>query len=133
MNPILEAYLDIFDLVPETCKITGVKLLTTEKNESNEDVHQFICRVEAPTKRSDVVPRPSAHVKMSNWANRHKDRFGGPDILDAVVLDTKDKDGKEQKRQFVYTAHLTPESVMEFQVQDGRFVIITRGHGLFYK
>jgi len=124
---VLSAYLRIFDLVPETCEVTKVRLLGREKNEAREVVYEFLCEIQAPTGLPDVKPSPTEEKELTNWAQRHK-QFGGPEVSNMVRVEANDG----QDERFVYSAHLVPKNVRGFEVREGKFTIEANCYGVFY-
>jgi len=129
MNSAFEAYSSIFELVPETCKVARVRLDSSEKNESGGKVHKFCAIVEAPTGLPDT---DCGQKECKALRKRFTSEFtGGPDIVADVSWETK-KDGKNKTKRYMFTAHLTPEYVKAFKIENGLFHIMTVCYGTFY-
>jgi len=128
MNLAKRAYLNVFKLVPETCKIAYVKRKGSEKNEAKDKVYKFDAIIEAPTDLPDTGLDKVTCKELRKEVL--KNDLGGPDIGKEVKLKNKGK--KSRKRKFVFTAHLSPENVDSFQIINGLYRIKMTCYGVFY-
>jgi hypothetical protein len=123
MSQLITSYREIFNLVPETCKITGIKRASERKDDKSYD---FIAVIESPTSLEDTIATAEDCKRISEKVKKYN--IGGPDIIYSV----KWKNDKDKNKKFNYSAHLIPENIFEFKIEKGLYKIIAKCHGFFF-
>jgi hypothetical protein len=123
MTQFVTSYREIFNLVPETCKIIGVKRASNRKDDKSYD---FIALIEAPTSLEDINPTLKDCKIICEKVMKYN--IGGPDI----IYNAKWKNDKGKNKRFSYSTHLIPENILEFKIENGMYKIIAKCHGFFY-
>jgi len=122
MNDQEMAYHDIFNLVPEMCKLESVKLVKKDKERS----WKFIGILLAPTKLPNTHMGCKECREMALGAkNNH---ISGPDVIHTIKL----KDDPKHDVRFDFSVHLTPDNIEEFEIENGLFKIRVVCYGTFY-
>jgi hypothetical protein len=132
MRDILRAYLSIFKLQCEQCKLLTVKRLGATKNETGETVTRYMFIIEAPSNGPDVVPDKAFMIQLRNLAQRKYKDTAGADVVHEVKWKVKTKKGTKKTKRYIFMTELNPSTIMEFQVLDGKYRIKAEGRGLFY-
>jgi len=130
------AYLAIFRLDPEYCKIEGVKYVGKTYNESSERVYKFIAIVTSPV--PDFVS-PNVQLSSNEWIVLQNDvraklqDVGGPSVNCKVKWEVFSKrHNKKTKKHFDFGVQLESQSVLGFEIIAGTYYIKSECWGLFY-
>ena len=136
MNDPVRAFLAVFRLDPEKCKIEAVRLLGSGYNGSGERVYRFVAIVTCPSVLPDVrdvVMDPGDFTRLRNNVRMRLKDAGGVHAKRKIAWETTDKKtGKKKKKSFDFGAELSPQNVLGFEVVDGVYYIKVECYGLFY-
>jgi len=129
MSTKIEAYKAILELVPETIRIDKVSMASKSfVNESGEHTYNFIAKIIAPIKISNVTVDENDCVRIAMFAKRKLKRFGGPSATKVVRWE----DPKGKSGRFDFSSHLSPENIISINVESGIVTIIAKAHGTFF-
>jgi hypothetical protein len=128
MSELLEAYLSIGNLVPETCKVEKVRRTSDSKNESGDTVYGFVAVVVAPTTLADLKADEDVVKQIVKHAKKEMEHFGGPDLKHRVTWDKKNG----TKGKFDFSAHLIPENIQGIEVNDGILRVTCKAYGALF-
>jgi hypothetical protein len=118
----LGMYKYIFSLTKEDCKIVGLKLLGNSMTSmSNSATYKFLGIIEADCPYSDYIPTDNFKTKMKNL---RFEKISGPSVEFKLKWKVLNKSGKTVKVSgFVIRGQITPHSILEWEVVDGKYYI----------
>jgi hypothetical protein len=128
MNELTRAYLAIFDLVSETCRIDRVNRVGKTKNESGDNVYKYIAIVVAPMDLPDMKADENTCIKIQKFAKKQLKQLGGPDVIQQMKY--AKSDGKVGK--FNFACNLIPDNVMGLEIKDGVMYVTCKAYGAFF-
>lgn len=126
MSMIVDTYKKIFELVPETCEIIGVRRISESKNDIGKKATKFIALLEAPIDCDDFEPERMECDKLKKIATKVKN-LGGITIINMIDIEVRGK-----KKKYSYSIELLPENILYFKVKDGMMNIECFCYGIFY-
>lgn len=127
------AYEQIFKLRPQDFKFEAVKPVGSTYNQSKEIVYHFVAILTAPSKVQNLKVDKNAIAELVKKFRSNNGDIGGPDVTMQVYWKYYDKKReKKRKKKFNYTAHISPEHVLDFEVLNGKYYIKVEAYGLFY-
>jgi len=126
-------YEHIFDLKPRDFKIEAVKPVGKTENQSGEDVYHFVAILTAPAQVKNLKVDKDSIAELVKNARTSQADLGGPDVILQVWWEYFDKKRKKKrKRKFHYTAHISPEHLLDFEVLNGKYYLKVEAYGIFY-
>ena len=128
MNALTQAYLAIFDFVPETCCIEKVRRISRGKNESGDNTYSYTAIVAIPVALPDMKADENDCVRVQQFAKRKLDRLGGPDVIHTVKYETD----KGDEKKFNFACHLTPDNIQALEISDGIMRVTCKAYGTFF-